>query len=656
MGDTAYSGAVDSLVGTQLAGRYELVELLGTGGMGAVYKAKQLKFDSFVAVKLMRPALELDQTALQRLRQEAQVLAALEHPCIPKVHCIELLDAGTLFLAMDFIEGKSLQQELATRKRLPTGEAFEIFVQLADALAHAHNKGIVHRDIKPANVILSGMPGNRRAYVLDFGIAKRLEGSQKFTQTGAIVGTVQYMSPEQASGGTVDHRSDIYSLGCVLYETLSGRALFDGESPMVVMMKHVQETVPSFKTAEVGDYASLLTKALAKNPDDRFQSMEEFGDALRKPRSVHVSAAKGRTKKVPVPFIILGTGCIAAAGIIAFQFYQNSNRHEPPVSQTDAVAVTGRPSSVLLTLDKASKGLDVDHVSLHFALNAIEDPNKHYPDHARAIGLDHAASVWMSRGNINKATEALKLALKYQEMAKMPLLSAGGLADFYLRDGRIDKAFDLMEGAMKHDEKAGVAGEQFSLMNRLKLAQMYERQFDFKGAAREYDLLAHYGSDLRNMKFNGILSKADMLGRIGSHAQAAKIAHDWMKTYGEDSEAPIFMGWALNLVADYEFPHDMKKRSELFSKSLRISADALNSVDLKDRPAAIHILVQAKSTAEGGLSVCYASSGDMKKALPLMEAAMSTCENGHDMERANQYRVLLQNMRKREAASTNNGT
>ena len=263
-----------------LGDRYALERQVGEGGMATVYLAQDLKHERKVAIKVLRPELSVSLGA-DRFLREIRVAANLQHPNILALYDSGECD-GLLYYVMPFVEGESLRDRLNREQQLPLHNALQITREAAEALAHAHQHGIVHRDIKPENILLLG----GHALVADFGIARAVSsaGGEKLTQTGMAVGTPHYMSPEQALGSEhVDARSDVYSLGCVLYECLVGQPPFTGPNAMAIMARHSMEAVPSMQVvrSSIPDEVEDATmQALEKTPADRFQTMQEFAEVL----------------------------------------------------------------------------------------------------------------------------------------------------------------------------------------------------------------------------------------------------------------------------------------------------------------------------------------------------------------------------------------
>ena len=271
-------------IGKIIGGRYKIEEILGQGGMSAVYKATDPNLRRVVAIKMIHPHLSNDFGFVRRFEEEAAAVAQLRHPNIIQVYDFNH-DNETYYMVLEFVPGETLQDHLrrlnAVGRQIPIKDGLNYAIEVCEAADYAHQRGLIHRDIKPANVMLS-IQGN--AILMDFGIAKII-GGQQHTATGAVVGTAMYMSPEQIKGETPDRRSDIYSLGVMLFEMVSGRPPFDADSAMTLMMMHVNDPVPNLfeiiPTCEPSIVA-IINKALAKNPEDRFQTAAQMANALRK--------------------------------------------------------------------------------------------------------------------------------------------------------------------------------------------------------------------------------------------------------------------------------------------------------------------------------------------------------------------------------------
>ncbi|MCX5227282.1 protein kinase [Streptomyces sp. NPDC006553] len=274
---SAESWGVGGVVGD---GRYRLTHRLGRGGMAEVFAAEDVRLGRTVAVKLLRADLAEDPVSKARFTREAQSVAGLNHHAIVAVYDSgEDLVAGrpVPYIVMELVEGRTIRDLLLSAEAPGPEQALIIVSGVLEALAYSHQHGIVHRDIKPANVIITH---GGAVKVMDFGIARALHGAQStMTQTGMVMGTPQYLSPEQALGKAVDHRSDLYATGCLLYELLSLRPPFTGETPLSVVYQHVQDVPvpPSDVTGSVPpELDGLVMRSLAKDPDDRFQSAEEM--------------------------------------------------------------------------------------------------------------------------------------------------------------------------------------------------------------------------------------------------------------------------------------------------------------------------------------------------------------------------------------------
>lgn len=313
----------------QMLGPYQIISQIGKGGMATVYKAYQVTMERYVALKVVAGQLADEPSFMHRFRQEARMIANLEHPHILPVHDFGEAD-GIPYMVMRFLEAGTLNERLdAGQLSLP--EIDRIFSQLTEALEYAHENGVIHRDIKPSNAML-----DRRGdvFLTDFGIAKMLEGTAALTATGAITGTPAYMSPEQAQGLKVDQRSDIYSLGIVLFQMLAGHLPFEAETPMAVLFKQIQDPPPPLSLVRPDlSYAleAVLLKALAKNPADRYGSMNAFRTGWKN------ALAEASNPSTAVPPLPAGVNAIDEAALL------NARNDTPIIAPTIDAPVTPLP-------------------------------------------------------------------------------------------------------------------------------------------------------------------------------------------------------------------------------------------------------------------------------------------------------------------------
>jgi serine/threonine-protein kinase len=293
----------DAIEGTLLNGRYRLLSLIGRGATSAVYKAEDTKLNQTVAVKMLHRHLAFDQTIMRRFEQEAKTARLLRHPNIVEIRAYEKAENGIPYLVMDLAQGTSLQDAIEAAGWLPAERTIAIFLQVCAALAAAHEKGIVHRDLKPGNIMLTeGPDGSLMVKVLDFGVAKILPATGdtllKLTQTGEMLGSILYMSPEQCLDKELDGRSDCYSLGCVMYQTLTGKPPLLARTAFETMNKHMTEMPerldrarPDIKWSSPLQY--VVFKAMAKDPSQRYQKIALLQDDLQK-LSTHSETVSGQ--------------------------------------------------------------------------------------------------------------------------------------------------------------------------------------------------------------------------------------------------------------------------------------------------------------------------------------------------------------------------
>jgi eukaryotic-like serine/threonine-protein kinase len=269
------------MVGEVIGDRYELEELVGSGGMSSVFRAHDRLLERKVALKVLHEQYTRDEDYVERFRREARSVASLSHPNI-----VTVIDRGEhegrQYIVFEYVDGENLKHRIDREGALPVRDAVELVLQIGRALQFAHQNGLVHRDVKPQNVLLNG---DGRPKITDFGIARSLDVQRGMTQTGAVLGTSDYIAPEQAQGEHVDDKTDMYSLGVVLYELLSGETPFTGENFVAVAMQHINNPPPNIQDRR-GDVSPRLAyaidRALAKDPGDRWASMAEFCNELER--------------------------------------------------------------------------------------------------------------------------------------------------------------------------------------------------------------------------------------------------------------------------------------------------------------------------------------------------------------------------------------
>jgi serine/threonine protein kinase len=301
---------IDPLLGRVIDGKYRIDAEIGAGGMATIYRATRLHIGDVVAIKVLHSELLRDPQFAERFKREAQAAARLKHPNVVAIYDFGVSSDGVIYLVMELVEGRNLRAIIKDTSPLPVALAAEIIRQVCAALTEAHRQHIIHRDIKPANIAVESGPDGPRVTVLDFGIASLRDGAtmENLTQTGAVMGTPAYMSPEQCLGEELDGRSDIYSLGVVLFEMLCGVVPFNSPTATAVVMQHVQQAPPQLRVlnASISPAAeAVVLRALAKRREDRFQTARDFADAL--------------TTAVTGPRLSLGVDTVATPAISALQ-------------------------------------------------------------------------------------------------------------------------------------------------------------------------------------------------------------------------------------------------------------------------------------------------------------------------------------------------
>ncbi|HEY2075349.1 MAG TPA: Stk1 family PASTA domain-containing Ser/Thr kinase [Streptosporangiaceae bacterium] len=376
-----------------LGGRYELDGIVGRGGMAEVFRARDIRLDRIVGVKALRDELARDQTFQARFQREAQSAASLNHPSIVAVYDTGEESVGGTpvpYIVMEFVEGRTLRDLLRDDRGLLPERAAEITCGVLTALGYSHRHGIVHRDIKPGNVMLTPSGDVK---VMDFGLARAVPGAQfTLTQTAQVMGTAQYLSPEQARGDRVDARSDLYSTGCLLYELLTGRPPFTGDSPVAIAYQHVMEdpVPPSRVDPEIPAWAdAIVLKALQKDPARRYQSADEMRDDIQRALA---GAPVAAPKRKAWRWATLAVVIVLLAVALGINFVTGSNNWVgvPTVAGMSLVKAENAITGVGLRIGKVSYTS-----SASVAKNDVISTN---PSHGTQVSKRSAVNLAVSKG------------------------------------------------------------------------------------------------------------------------------------------------------------------------------------------------------------------------------------------------------------------
>lgn len=496
-----------------LGERYEVLALVGRGGMGVVYKVRDKAVDKVFAVKVLNHDLVQDRISVKRFEQEAKAASALTHANLAAVYDYGVGVSGCPFLVMDYLEGQTLEQELAQEGYLDSERALDIFIQTAEAMADSHLKGVIHRDIKPGNIILEKAEnGSDFVKLVDFGIAKVLPSEQKahenLTQTGDIFGSPLYMSPEQCEGNMQDRRSDIYSLGCLMYETLTGVKPFAAENPIKIILRHINEdpkpisslttvsNLPSQFKVPV-DLDKVILRCLARDPNKRYQSAYELVNDLKLIRDgekveflqAMAGAAKANSYKTP------GWTLFALVGLVNLivGFFIISKFTESPSPPNTSI---GHP---------------------------IAAPNDQFAD---ALNFDSKSYSYFVAGEYDKAAPLLEFGTKVYRDSIAADLKKGDDAAFRRDSALLNENFQHLGKCYmmmaRQSASSGQASEAIDLLNKAKVN--YELALPFYKKYGNYSggQMPEFVSD-----FAEVLRKLDLqseLKQLKDLAQANRIA------------------------------------------------------------------------------------------------------------------------------------
>ncbi len=468
----------EALVGSVLDRRFEIQALAGRGGMSLVYRARHIALDRVVAIKVLHSYLICDEQVLRRFRQEARTISSLSHANIVSVLSVGFLTEGLPYIVMDFLAGKSLAEVIKETGHLPVQRSLKIFRQTADALLYAHSQGVIHRDLKPGNIMLvSGNGDQDFVKIVDFGIAAidPLSGLevQKLTRTGALIGSPLYMSPEQCSSSTVDLRTDIYSFGCLCYETLSGQTPFNGNSPLDTMARHLTEIPEPFAAVNPAAHIpesleSVVFKALEKKPENRYQSFAELKEdlllrdnslsspsnpagALDKRQRTKRQGARLFKKAKRLIALLLLAGAMVAALIPSALKLKGEYDWQQLLTAADKALGTG--------------DLEQARVDLELALDKLGTRKSHQ----LALALKDLASCY---------------CLEKQYEVAMPLLNQALQAEAADSPSRISLWTDIGRVAMK-------------INNYIRETRQPDRDFHYKGMINDRDIEQYFGNALQ---------------------------------------------------------------------------------------------------------------------------------------------------------------
>src|SRR5262245_13570268 len=381
---------VDTMIGTVLDGRYRLDKLIGEGGMGDVYRATHVHIDTEFAVKLVKPEFVANQTAIKRFRREANAAGRIHHPNAVRVTDFGVTPERIVYLVMELVQGHSLRSLMRNEKKLDYIRAVRIVLQICGALEAAHRGGVIHRDLKPDNILIEKVHDTERVKVLDFGIAKLKETKTDafLTQAGTIIGTPQYMSPEQCQGKPLDPASDIYSIGILLYEMLSGTVPFDGES--ILQVVYDQLHAPPRPLREISPdtpapLAQVVMRALEKEPADRQSSATQLSDELK--QAVEMAGEGGSLPATnPLVFRPIDSTSIRRPSIESSPTAEDRQNQTPSLNEKQPVSYSRETTALSNRVAEQTSHIDVN--SSQFELGRSTSPDQMAPAAQEPVDLE----------------------------------------------------------------------------------------------------------------------------------------------------------------------------------------------------------------------------------------------------------------------------
>ncbi len=435
--------------GTILDGKYEILSYIGCGGMGSIYKARHSELGNLVAIKIMHGRFAANPEAVKRFQNEARFIASLRHKNILTVYSFGSID-GLVYMAMEFVKGRSLSDRLYDVGPFTSAEALPIFLQVCDAMIAAHKVDVLHRDLKPANVMMvEESDGSVCAKVVDFGLAKLLDGGegQRLTQTGEVVGDPHYMSPEQAQGGKLDARSDVYSFGCLMYEILTGEPPFTADSPVAVLYKQISENPQSFAQRQKLPAAleaitfTCMSKSAAQRYDSFATLQTVLSEFLQNPNLKITAPASGRGTGRRLMLVTASMAMLAIAAAVGLRLIDETSSSADGTPQdsnsSDDLASAGKPPHVPV---KPVRMTEERAMAIIETGKRTNDPLTIAKGKAKLVEGLHGAGKYERA--LHAGEKALQdPALTEQQRADVQIL----VADTYSRLGQSQKARALFE-------------------------------------------------------------------------------------------------------------------------------------------------------------------------------------------------------------------
>jgi tetratricopeptide (TPR) repeat protein/tRNA A-37 threonylcarbamoyl transferase component Bud32 len=617
--------------GTILANRYEIVSILGSGGMGSVYKAKDLELDRSVALKVIKPELARNSAIVDRFKQELRLSHKVTHRNVVRLYDLSE-DAGMRFVTMELVEGQDLRSILEERGKLPPNEAVDIFYQACLALETAHGVGILHRDLKPQNVMRED--GTGRVVVMDFGLARMIDSSDGMTQTGALVGTLDYMSPEQALGKELDQRSDIFALGLIGYEMLTGSMPFRAESMVASLLKRTQQRAVPLSEVDKnipGTLSNIIAKCLEKDPAHRYQKTEELEADLRSWKS---------------------TGKVKASAVrLKMNRLREARWQRPAIAGVLIAALAAGVSWFLLSRQKAAKPADHGPVSVligDFANHTGDPVLDNSLEPMLGVALEGASFVNLyGRGDARRLAEKLPNTTGKLDEQSARLVAVNQNVNTVIT-GEINLrgeeynisavALDAVSGKEIARSEVKVANKQDILTSLPQLAapirkalgdatpksvQFAEVSGGFKAASLE---AVHQASIASEEQFSGKFQDAfDSFKKAADLDPKLTWAYTGMaamaENLGRHEDALKYMQQAMQYV------EDMTEREQYRDRGLyyRIAGDWQNCVQEYTRLVTKY---PADRVGQNNLSICYTQLRNAPKALEAARKAVEIVPKG----------------------------